>query len=399
MDEWLTVELADLDGGLCFRSRQDALAWVQAEINAWSWLWTAHSAAGTLGPEQFQRFHTPLRGLTNSLSAEMEVGSQPYREVRRSFGTAFDPPHQYSLPPHRSKKGERIFAVKDSLGVDIGRWALRLEKGTGNFAEAKNADDVAAIIAAATFNETAWGEVGASLRQERGRYRAEITKLESRVRQLEDERSAERRRSAAHVRALTRRLLRSSEARWKKSELVVSGRMSEAISNLARTDDTYKRQMALLAPVLYWKEKAKTHAIWESVYAALCIGYFGGAAWTILLTARNAIGFLKALTGQNLASAYVITGGALLGGTTLLFWLGRVIVKLFLSEHHLRTDCQEKAVMTQAYLSMDTNERFSEADRAIVLASIFRSSPDGIVKDEGPADIAGTAVLAKLLSR
>ena len=175
--------------------------------------------------------------------------------------------------------------------------------------------------------------------------------------------------------------------------------MTEAIGNLLQTDDIYKRQMALLAPVLYWKGKAKSHAIWEAAYAFLCLAYFGGAAWSILTTASKAILFLETQKGQNLASVYVITGGALLGGTTLLFWLGRVIVKLFLSEHHLRSDCQEKAVMTQAYLSMDTNERFSEADRAIVLASIFRSSPDGIVKDEGPADIAGTAVLAKLLSR
>lgn len=399
MAEWLSVQFTDCNEKLTFFSHAEALAWMQEELSAWEWLWTTPRASGTQNPEDFHRFKSSLITLQTALAIDYGGETRHIMDLQNKFYTAFQPQHQYSLPPSRSAKGMRIIAIKDTLGPDVGRWALRLEKGSCNLGEVKNSGDITAIIAATTFNDTAWGKVGDSLREERSRYRDEVTKLEARVRQIEHERSEERLNSATHIKALTRRLLHKSEARWKKSEAEITSKITKAIEDIEFTDHIYKRQMALLAPVLYWKEKAKSHAKWELVYAVLCAAYFLGAAYSILTTARAAILFLETQKGQNLASVYVITGGALLGGTTLLFWIGRVIVKLFLSEHHLRSDCQEKAVMTQAYLSMDTNERFGEADRTIVLASIFRSTPDGIVKDEGPADIAGTAVLAKLLSR
>jgi len=55
--------------------------------------------------------------------------------------------------------------------------------------------------------------------------------------------------------------------------------------------------------------------------------------------------------------------------------------------------------MMQAFLSMETRDSFSAEERAIILASIFRSSPDGIVRDDGPADLGVQAILARQLAR
>ena len=83
----------------------------------------------------------------------------------------------------------------------------------------------------------------------------------------------------------------------------------------------------------------------------------------------------------------------------MVFWAGRLIVKLWLSEHHLRGDAQERAVMTKSYLAMTENDKAQDTDRAIVLSAIFRPAPDGVVKEEGPQDIGLHALMAKLLAR
>ncbi len=56
--------------------------------------------------------------------------------------------------------------------------------------------------------------------------------------------------------------------------------------------------------------------------------------------------------------------------------------------------------MTEAYLAMiEDGGVLAETERAIILASVFRSSPDGIVKEDGPVDFGAAAILGKALSR
>jgi Family of unknown function (DUF6161) len=85
--------------------------------------------------------------------------------------------------------------------------------------------------------------------------------------------------------------------------------------------------------------------------------------------------------------------------STVAFWIGRLLTKLYLSEHHLRNDAEERATMTTTYLALTSEGAAADADRHIVLSAIFRATPDGIVKDDGPSDASVQGLLSKLLVR
>ena len=52
--------------------------------------------------------------------------------------------------------------------------------------------------------------------------------------------------------------------------------------------------------------------------------------------------------------------------------------------------------MIKTYLALTNDKKVEPSDRALILAPIFRTAADGIVKEEGPdASLAG--VIAKLI--
>jgi hypothetical protein len=82
--------------------------------------------------------------------------------------------------------------------------------------------------------------------------------------------------------------------------------------------------------------------------------------------------------------------------TTIIFWIGRVLLRIYLSDRHLLTDAEERIAMVQTYLALTDEGKMEPTDRALVLAPLFRSAADGIVKDEGPdASLAG--IIAKAI--
>lgn len=72
-------------------------------------------------------------------------------------------------------------------------------------------------------------------------------------------------------------------------------------------------------------------------------------------------------------------------GISLFVWAGRVLVRLLLSHKHLEIDAKERAVMVETYLAMlkvKEGRGLTDDDRRLILASIFRPSATGIVKDD-----------------
>ena len=67
---------------------------------------------------------------------------------------------------------------------------------------------------------------------------------------------------------------------------------------------------------------------------------------------------------------------------SVFFWAGRVMVRIYLSEHHLAIDAQQRATMAETYLALVHEEAANEKDRSIVLAALFRATNDGIIKDD-----------------
>jgi hypothetical protein len=172
--------------------------------------------------------------------------------------------------------------------------------------------------------------------------------------------------------------------------------------SLASTNEFYSKQMEVQGAVRYWGARSKTHKDnadnarwWLVLFAisatAVLLGvYYFGASWYLPDKLANDSIPLAALFK---ASAF----GILL--TTVAFWVGRVILRVYLSERHLATDAEERRTMVMTYLALIRSKKLAEDDKKLIIPAIFRSSSDGIVKEESSPDTAFAALVASFIKK
>lgn len=86
--------------------------------------------------------------------------------------------------------------------------------------------------------------------------------------------------------------------------------------------------------------------------------------------------------------------------SSLILWATRLQYRLFLSERHLSLDADEKKAFAETFMALKESGSVETANETIVLASLFRPTQDGIIKDEsGGFDLSAAAVLAKQMAR
>lgn len=157
-------------------------------------------------------------------------------------------------------------------------------------------------------------------------------------------------------------------------------------SKLEIFEQIYNQKLATSAPVTYWQRKRVAHNLF-SVVMAVSIGltfWFGGLQLADIVKL-----FLKDAVPKPSEIAIVIISG------TLLIWLLRILVRLFLSQIHLAQVAAERVVMMQAYLSLLKEQAsLQERDRSLIIEMLFRPSATGIVKDD-----ATPPGLAEIISR
>jgi hypothetical protein len=65
----------------------------------------------------------------------------------------------------------------------------------------------------------------------------------------------------------------------------------------------------------------------------------------------------------------------------------RMQYKMFLSERHLSLDADERRAFAETYMALKEDASVDKANETIVLASLFRPTQDGIIKDEDGGSI------------
>lgn len=162
---------------------------------------------------------------------------------------------------------------------------------------------------------------------------------------------------------------------------------------VAELEEVFGKKIQLEAPVEYWRKKAKEHS------DALP---WWGAAVTLLLAAPFVLG-LVALLGdrhfvgillKDLASASASGLALLLFFVVLYLAAARLVVKQFSNHLNLNNDAAERVVMAQTFLALTRENKLGDAERALVLAPLFR--PAGTATDSdvaaGLADAIAKAV-------
>lgn len=183
----------------------------------------------------------------------------------------------------------------------------------------------------------------------------------------------------------------------KKVDVAIGGMEGKWQAILA----SYQERLNLDAVSTLWKDRSSVHKSNAQRY-----GRAAGIAGVLTMPvvafvaylAFHYAGALMTARGAEFATHRLIFGtGATALVLTLLLWLTRVLVRLYMTEHHLHHDADGRAAQGDTYISLIANSEASKEDRHIVLASLFRPIRDGLVGDDGlplltPAGFASAAV-------
>ena len=173
----------------------------------------------------------------------------------------------------------------------------------------------------------------------------------------------------------------------------LENRSNKAIEQINATDKLYKTDLSLKPASEYWTKKAKIH---DQKAKSLLKGLIvGGIIFTLLI-----IGVLAALIwtkpdlGKIGETTTLLIVAATITLSTLLFWAARIATRIYLGNVHLANDARERAILIQTYLALNTEGKATDADRALVLATVFRPSTDGVVRDDGAPGFTPAAILS-----
>lgn len=237
------------------------------------------------------------------------------------------------------------------------------------------------------------GDAAQALLQNLGRqYETALAQLRSSIAAFQKEHAA----VVADARAVLQKGREDDRAAADQSiaDFEIAG--AEAVASINATEAAFKEKMKLQASVTYWTEQAVKHRKSESkVRWTLFIYMLLGVPALIFV-----ISALAQLAGEAQGPManiqYVKYGTIGLLATSLMFWIGRLLLKVMLSERHLAIDAEERTTMVMTYLALTDAGKVEPADRGLALNALFRSGSDGIVKDDAAPDSQIAALLARI---
>lgn len=232
------------------------------------------------------------------------------------------------------------------------------------------------------------------------------------------------------IAVMTDKKFEDAERRIRLFELKGQQAEEKRIAEFQRLQELFETQLRLKAPVKLWEKREEKHArqsqaaMYKFVFVGLVAIAFGlGApllggnyvAESFFQQVCNIPGVKAAPATQTTAAIPAspaadcervfsakgpLTIAGLLVVTSLLMWMTRLQYRIHLSERHLALDASEKMAFAETYLAMKEGNDVGRDNEAIVLASLFRPTQDGIIKDDETAiDLSAAAVLAKSLGK
>lgn len=372
---------------LSFKSFDEIKQWLQREHAIYDWLSAGEYDFAAAG-KMFQR---NIVQLINQVEAIKTQGA-PLSAAHQHLMAALNPDGW--LPYSKSALGEQLLAIRERAGDAGAIFAYGYTQSSFDLQNANRKEHVLAVmlLAMPELNEPV--EIAERLKRERTSYRSSLT---SAIKKIDDalEHGQERfDHELRRGRALGMQLLRKLKQRNIEAQSLHDTNQQTVVASIQAVENAYREAMGLQAPVEYWEKKAKAHSKAEGkargrlfwyfpIAAALLVAGFFGASWILLRQ------------GEVAPTVYILVAAGLGSLAALSFWVGRLLTKLYLSEHHLRLDAEERAVMTTTYLALTHEQAATQEDKDIILAALFRATTDGLVKDDGPPDLT----LATLLSR
>ncbi len=148
---------------------------------------------------------------------------------------------------------------------------------------------------------------------------------------------------------------------------------------LKKIERAYDEKLALQASVKYWKVKAQNHADSAKLLSYSTIGV--GILFATMLVIEI---YLIIGGSQKIGNLPIWQGSMMLLTVILGFWALRILVRLLLSNLHLKSEPVERRTMLLTYLALlRRGQGPTDQQRELILQLLFRPSVTGIIKDDG----------------
>ena len=388
------IDLGPHNGILKLFSVSELRDFLESESRYWSWLSS-----------------DPVRGSFQNITSTINSSFHQIRNQFANVGDGSDPGklHGVQNAMQQAFRNTRIPLSGSAIGEFIGELrgesphaaaaalASWMNAGAQNLAQFDHFRGMFLLAAFhANITEKTPSAVKRSLEKLHTQFQESRAKTESETTAQREEFSAEKARQRSAVATLLRQARqRMAAIRDKQQQLT-----DDAIARISETEILYREHMKIKGPVEYWSKKADNHRQKSAQYRKylLLFSTFAGIALLVGLYCL-ADRIVTTATNDKPAAVYLtfVTLGVIL--TTIVFWAARVLTRLFLSEHHLAIDADERSVMAQTYLALTAEGQATEQERAIVLGSLFRPTADGIIKDDAAPDISTASFLSKIGAR
>lgn len=375
---------------LTFESFEAIAAWIERERKAFAWL-AKGSDLGSPFQNLRDEFRNANRELSNRLSEWREMPAELGR--RNTLKAAFERVYAESSRIKVSSEAAAAIAidVNDKLGSDAACGAYAELLGVPcNISFSTVRGIISATAIRDGINPNSARLIGDAITKANLAGLEELQRRDGQWTQLSDKARGQIEEYEQSAKALIDKT--EEQATALRDRLNQDG--DAAIKQIRSTEATYKEQMRLQAPVEYWEAKASVHrtAVDNSRFNLTAYAAAGTVGLLATLVGLIALAnwFSSEKGGQDATVLYLkfAAVGAIV--TTVAFWVGRILLRIYLSDRHLLTDAEERVAMIKTYLALTNEGKVEATERALVLGPVFRSAADGIVKDEGPdASLAG----------
>lgn len=388
----LKVEFSNDNGGdLVFKSNQEILNWLIAEKSFWSWILTVPQALGNPYSQPINGLISALGKINNYLA---QVGTDPNRIKPSDASTLIIALRDTNSFHSGSLKARVIDNIHKTYGLGAGATVMCHLRGAPINLNSPDAfwGVMQYHLQIRGMNSESNQVLVDAFDKSRKDQELKFDNLKGRAEGLlSDLDNAKVDAGKVQKRFIQRyeAAKRWGNAKWTEFAAARQTEINKGVDELKQVEKTYKEHMALSAPVTYWKEKAAEHhknchdrgwwLFWYAVSAPTIFVVIGAVCWFCVKNSTE--------------DKYpLLIGGLFI--STILLWVGRILVRLYLSEVHLRIDAKQRVTMVMTYLALVNDNKIAATERELVLTPLFAPTSDGIVKD----DAAPLMSLSSLLS-
>ena len=408
----IEVDFGEAAGGKrSFKTPEDLKQYVQAQRAAWIEHPLIKGRNNQRGDRQLREIPQAWDNLASAIDSYL---AQANAKEERLGGQVAGNAHLAKAFTTNSEVGKVIASIAEDFGHEQAAGALSFRNHLPN-QQVFQSFSKTQIEGALAYHQRMAGLTSKSVRGARDAARKMVDNLGEDVKAHRAQLEESERIHAEKLDELVKAGEAQSEAAQEWRDTVadeVRRQREEWDEKYAEAYEQYTEKLRLESSVKLWTDRAAIHATaagswqWRSIVIALVgLALAGAVAWGSLGLAQWLFSDAFVVTeGAPLPSGLrptwryevIFASAATLLYLTVFFWIMRIVVRMYMTEHHLGIDAQSRASMAETYLALTKEDAASDQDRAIVLASLFRPVVDGIVKDDGLPAITPAAILSGL---